>query len=343
MKNFTADMILQIPVTNPEKLFTGDLIIAKNEYKDFSRKWHPDLNKQPNAAEVFSHIVRLYEEAVKLISNNLWKGKGTLSFNINGKILNISYSKIVPFEIGEYYFGKNHIVYSIKQEYSDFFKNARTKIEGLKFADTKMKEHMSKFIPTSSSTKFLKTNDRMIMIVDKTEDIIPLRDLLNHYNGVIDPKHVAWMMSSLYNIACYLSYTKLSHLNIDIDTCFVSPKYHAVYLFGGWWFSKDLDSPFSVIPSRTAATLSPDVLRNKIAKPFIDLDTIRWIGRELLGDRSGEHLKYDKTLPEQMVRWVRASTTEDAINDYRLWKEVLDKCFGPPKFIKMDLDINLFY
>lgn len=341
MKNLSAEDILKIPITNPEKLFTGNLDIAKTEYHDFCKFWHTDVNNDPNAGMVFSHIHKLYEEVKKLITSNRWKGSGNLVFKTKDKKFNIFYSKVKSFEIGDCYIGKTDIVYVIKREFAEFFTNAKSILSHLSFADADMKRQMEKFIPVNS--EYLSTKDDLIMIIPKTEDMIPLSDLLEHFNGKIDPLHIAWIINSLYNICCYLNYAKVVHLNIDLETCFISPKHHAIYLFGGWWFSKGVNHRITTLPIRTVETLSPDIFREKIAKNLIDLDMIRFLGRELLGDRAGEHLKYNKDIPPPMVRWLRASTTEDAILDYKLWKNVLEECFGRPKFIEMSLDINLFY
>ena len=54
-----ARRILAIAANQPEKLFTGDLWIAKNEFHELSRRWHPDRNKHRTATQVFQRSAEL--------------------------------------------------------------------------------------------------------------------------------------------------------------------------------------------------------------------------------------------------------------------------------------------
>ena len=54
--NLTGERILAIAGNAPEKLFSGDLNVAKSEYHALSRFWHPDHNKNSEAAAVFQRV-----------------------------------------------------------------------------------------------------------------------------------------------------------------------------------------------------------------------------------------------------------------------------------------------
>ena len=49
----TADQILAIPATEPERLFTGDPAVARWEYRKLVSAWHPDHNRDARAGAVF--------------------------------------------------------------------------------------------------------------------------------------------------------------------------------------------------------------------------------------------------------------------------------------------------
>jgi hypothetical protein len=42
-----------------------------------------------------------------------------------------------------------------------------------------------------------------VLVLEKPVGTIRLRDLIEHFGGRLDPRHVAWMMSELLNVAAY--------------------------------------------------------------------------------------------------------------------------------------------
>jgi len=239
------------------------------------------------------------------------------------------------FELGEMYINENSVTFSVESSHRDLFENAVKVINGIKFASKRMEEEMSKFLP--KIVKTFEIEDRLVMVLEKSPDLILLRDVSEYFKSKIDPKHVAWILSSLHNLVCYFGYSKFSHNDISMDTYFISPEFHNGSLLGGWWYSTELGKKMLAVPSRTYNLFPEDVKAKKGGDIKVDLDLIRAVGRELLGDPVGTKLSEMKAAPEPMISWLRLVTTGRPVDDYKIWKDVvIPASFGGRFFTRMD-------
>lgn len=339
--NLTGERILAIPESAPEKLFSGDLEIAKSEYHALSRKWHPDHNANADAAIVFQRVAGLYRTAQALIRANAWRGAGVLELSSKAVNRSIAYLKTVDFELGDVYVGEREIVFSVERKYADLFENAKKQIADFRFANHAMQKEIERSLPREP--EYFATATHLIMVLPKTPDQVLLEDLLEYLGGAIDPKHVAWIGNRLHNLACYFEYARTVHNDISPRTVWVSPKFHTGALLGGWWYARKTGEKINALPSRTINFAPADVIRNKRADSRVDLELIRQTGRELLGDASGIGLKTNSKIPAAMTRWFNGATSGSAVTDYELWKNVLEMDFGKPRFVRLDVEPNAIY
>lgn len=86
---------------------------------------------------------------------------------------------------------------------------------------------------------------------------------------------------------------------------------------------------YSVMPS--------DVKKSRHGSYRTDLECIKLIGRTLLGNPSGSSLYLDKDVPKPMINFLRSITSGMAVDDYKSWTDTLEECFGPKKFIEMNI------
>ena len=246
------------------------------------------------------------------------------------------------FEFGELYINANNIVYVIDNEYQKCFNNAKQYIENFEYANVNMANQIGQFLPKIIKT--FEVEDKSVMILEKNTDLILLQDAVTYYGGRMDSKAVAWILSSLYNIVCYFNYAKISHKDISLSTYFISPKSHNGVLLGGWWYANKLCEKIDVVPSRTFNFLSIDVKKNKMSVPAIDLDLIKALGRECLGDLKGDNLIEMKAAPEPMINWLRACSNGHAADDYAHWRNTIIKAsFGGQFFTPMNLETSEIY
>ena len=140
-------------------------------------------------------------------------------------------------------------------------------------------------------------------------DAVLLEDLLDHFGGAIDARHVGWIVNRLHNLACYFDYAGIVHHDIGPRTFFVSPRFHSGLLLGGWWYARLQGESIRALPDRTLRIAPPDVIRSRRADKRVDLELIRQTGRELLGAARGMGANGDGKIPPAMARWIKGATS----------------------------------
>jgi hypothetical protein len=338
----TADKILNIPITSPESLFSQDNI--KDEYRKLAMRWHPDKNSNSDLAnKVLAHINCLYNNGVEHLSKGQWHIPGLLELkSVTGSVFRIKYRYNCAFELGNIYVGNTTIIHTIKKEFESLYHNGINRINSFEFASDRMEQEFSKYLPSIKAQ--FETNDYFVLVINKTVDVLPLPVVLKYFNNKIDARHVAWILSSLHNMLCYLNYTNLVHNAIDINNYYVSPKYHSGLLLGGWWYSTKNGEKLKSVPIKTFNYMTAKSKTSKLADKSVDDELSRALARTLLGDEGGSKLTLDKTIPKAMLDWVRLTGSKDRIKDYTIWKEqILIKSFKEIKFVPMIIDINEAY
>ena len=330
-----------LKLTKPELLFSKDDI--KNQFRHLALKWHPDKCHDPHCSEVFSHINNLYNSGLEKIKKGYWDTFGLLEVqSVEGKKYNIRYKASIPFQLGVMYVGDTVVVYKVKKEFEKLYKSYIDNISVLKYSSDRMKEEFSRYFPVIMAT--ITAPDDLYIVLKKTPDVLPLSVVLRYYGGSIDPKGVAWIVSTLHNIHCYLQYNELVHNDINLDTYFISPRNHSGLLLGGWWYTAGINKKLKGVPTGTYERMRSKKRSEKRADRFVDGELIRSLARTLLGDETGMKLVSKYKVPEEMSQWLRFPGNESAVFDYKKWRnEVLPKAFGERKFTPMNIDINDAY
>jgi len=171
-----------------------------------------------------------------------------------------------------------------------------------------------------------------------------MKDVISYFkDGYIDPKHVAWILSSIYNIQCYFEHMGMSHNSITTDMCYISQEFHSVAVLGGWWNSVNIGSRMIGVTSEILNIMTPTIREKKVGNIRTDLESIKLIGRNLFGDKIGNKLKLDKDIPKPMSDWLISPSSGSAVNDYKIWTNVLQGSFGKRKFIELNLTSKMVY
>lgn len=339
-----ADTILKISDTQPERLFPNSLDEAKKLYQKLLHEWHPDHNRHPQAQKITDRIVTLYRAVVTKIENKTWSLPNVLTLQGKDKKERIvRYRKKRTFELGEMYYSDRVVCYVTKPGNKDLFNKAIETIKSLPYKNKKMQEEVSKYLPVILDS-FETDKGENVLVLSKTPDVYLLQDVIEASGGSIDPKHVAWIMSSFHNIACYLRYAGLTHNGISPFTCFISPKMHSGLLIGGWWYSQKKGEKLLALPRKSHLAASSDMLKSKIADSKLDLSLIRQMGLDCMNDPTGVKILHDGSTPKPMVDFLRGPSSGDAVEDYKDWQEkTLVNSFGKRKFVEMTVSENLIY
>lgn len=325
----TRDQILA--VTRPEDLFPGDKDGAQSIYRKMAKAWHPDL--ATGAADVFDHITQLYRRAIEKINGGTWEGPAFVQFETEDKrFFSYQARTSFPFAYGHTIISDDAVVYLFTQDNLDVWARTLQQITtSFTFANDNMRKECDRYLPHVVAHAHLK-DGRHLLAVKKTPDLVRLRDVVTHA-GTLDAKHVAWIVSSLLNLACYLSYTNLVHHDISPDTYFISPEHHSGVLIGGWWATAMRGQSIREVPRRTFEVMPFNAKLVKRASSKTDLELIRLTARECLKGPA----------PKPMQTWLATPGTGTAAEQYKQWHMVLDLSFGKRTFVPFPIDVNSVY
>ena len=341
----TEENILKVSLLKPESIFYG---VNEDELKIIYRKmsalWHPDkhINDGKDTGKVFIHIKDLYESALKKLKDGtLGHGLSIKFISKDGKEFLLKYQKEKEFELGKFYISNENIVWCFLPEYKKEAEDSLLIFKSLKFADEKMKKEFAKYVP--KIIKNFETKDYFVLVMQKEKGFLNLKDVQEYY-GKIEVKHVAWIMSSMYNLECFLKYNEIMHGGITLDNYYINPENHEGLVLGGWWYSRKLGSKINIL-SQLAVDVAPiSLINSKKAEEGLDLEMIKLAGRTMLGDSTGVYLSKREDIPKRLTSWLRDSSMNNAFKEYAVWmKDVLKESFGVRRFIKMELTVNDIY
>lgn len=338
-----AAAILRIPISRPERLFPGEAASVQTSYYRLAARWHPDRNPERQATEVFQHIAALYAAARQQIAAGRWRPYSgeTLLEGSTGRQYRVRHLARRPHELGELLIGRQIAAFLLTLDAADLYARALESLGSLRYATEAMRREIAPCLPRVEAD--LTTPESCVLVTRKGPDMVLLADLAEHLGGRVPAVHVAWILSCLYNIACYFQWAGLTHNALGPETVFVSPERHAVAVLGGWWYAAPQGGRLIALPQRTVDLIPTDIVRDRLATARADLELIRATGRELLGDPGGMRLTRDPEVPPPLARWLQHPSSADALTDYRQWRETLRAAWGRPRFIRLAVSPGQVY
>lgn len=327
-------------ITKPGDLFPGDAVKCKVRYKEYIKQYHPDV--KGGDALVFEHITELYNEALKLLRTGEWTKTNYIELKTKeGKTFQISYLYTSDFELGTYYVCKRHLIYVVSREKEKYYRNYIRRAENLKYGSEEMKRAMKRTMPDILKHGEL-ANGNFYIVLNKTEDVYPLGLVLRAL-GSVDPRHVAWMISRLSSICCFLEYNGLVHNGITLDSCFVSPKYHSILLLGGWWYAIASGEKMVGTTGEIYDLMPVTAKTSKTADAKTDLESVKLIGRQLFNEKSCRTLKTRKDIPEPIINFLIKGSLNDAIEEMEAWDQTLTDAYGKRRFVELNVTSQQIY
>jgi hypothetical protein len=341
---FTAAALLAIPLSRPEKLFSGDAEADGKLYRRLAGEFHPD--RHPACGEVFKHLAALKAARDRQIRDDTWCGAGIQSLaTASGKRLRIRYLRRYAFELGTLLIGSRSITYLFRSEHHALYEQGVRAIKGLRYADDAMRDGMARLLPRIELE--VETSEGPALVIARMPDVVRLRDVLDHLGGTMDSRHVTWILSALHNTGAYLQWAGLTHNAIDLDSFFISPLHHSGHLLGGWWYARRAGETMTHLPGTSAGVwrtiLPAHVTAARKAAPALDRELIRLAARTLLGDPGGTRLLRDAAIPEALRRWVTSPGDDDGIQDYASWTRARSAAYGRRRFIEMSVTPQAIY
>lgn len=336
-----AASILAIPLNEPERLFKrkNDL---RQDYLYLIKTWHPDINKDPLADKVLAHVNMLYKQAQDKVHNSVWNPVGVLELTgKDGKIRQIKYRAKRSFELGEVYISDKLVTFVVAKCHEKLVLSGLRAIGTIRYPNEDFKKSLEQYFPKVEH--YFDTDGVAVICMRKDRREVLLADLIHHLGGKIDVKHVAWIMSSLFNLASFMKLSYMTHNAISANTVYVNPEMHSVALYGGWFYAVELGQHVVALPPDTYKLASRKLLTNKVADYAFDIECIKAVGRACSGDISGTTLRTRSDIPAPFTNFLLAPAKNDAIKAYEAWIKVLEESFGPRKFVKLDATIDQIY
>ena len=324
--NFSAYQILRLRAIDLFPKEEGSVTVFRN----LARKWHPDRNKDLDAARVFAHVSQLLNDAKKAWLTGTYPN--TLSINKSTGTIHYPYLSAQKYELGELYICERHVIWATERTNDDLAKRWLETVKSYKFPSDAVRDKITPFIPRNSHT--VANGDRAYTIVDRSSDYIRVADILAK-KGPMDPRHVAWTMSRAYNLAGFLQYAGIAHLDISPESFFIEPSTHFGALLGGWFYSAPSGKKLIAAPARNA----------HLVKSEANLDLqVRLLGRRMLGAHSPVELRANKAIPDAMRHWLMGSPMTRVADAHNVWhKKVLIDSFGEHRFTPYDLTTKEIY
>lgn len=310
---------------------------VKLKYKELAKEWHPDINGHPEAPDVFAKITELYTQALKLLETGQWeKTNYILLSKDNGKKVAINYDTNFDFELGTCYVTQTKVVYVLRKDKEKYYDNAVQKINSLRYKDNKMEKDLSRFLPRIYQT-FQAKNGEHVIVLNKPEDVYPLKNVVEYFDEKIDARHTAWIISRLCNLACYLEFSGLVHNGIHINNCFVSPRNHTILLLGGWWYTTREGEKMLGTTKDIFSVMPVSAKESKKSSAVTDLESVKLLGRQLLGEPSCRKLSSDCSIPKPFAVFLTGGSGGSAYDEFVKWDKALDASYGKRKFIQMEV------
>jgi hypothetical protein len=342
LQTFTASQILAIAPTEPERLFSGDPASLRHEFAVLAKCWHPDRNGSNEAAKVMERVVALHDAAKRKLAAGKWSAPGGIRIDTTtGKSFVLKVKRRHEFELGEMAIAVNRVAFLVEKEHAILFETGLRRIREIRYPDAEIRGDLAKFMPDVQGV--YETARHHVAIIAKAGDVVLLKDLVAHIGGQLPPKHTAWVVSSLLNLACFFEVTGLTHNAISPETIFVAATHHAAYLLGGWWYATPAGSRIELLPETTYAMMPRSMATSKCADIRLDLESIRALGRTILGDSTGLGLVGREDLPKPMTNFLRLPSSGSAIEDYRAWGQALKDSFGPRRFMELPISSRDVY
>lgn len=345
MKNYTAEQILSM--TKAGDLFTNDPGICKKEYRDLSKFWHPDTNKSPKSKDVFSKIGELYQAALKDFESGTWEKTNFVRLALNnGTFIEMTYLDKFDFELGVCYITRTKVVYVLNASSAKYVPLMKSGLSRLSYRDKEMEDYFSRFFPQDLKYREIDGTGEKVIIFSKTDDVYPLKNLLQYFNRVglqNKDKHIAWVITRLLNIAVLFNRSGIVHNGICLENCFVSPHYHTILLYGGWWYSTEVGSKMTGTTKGIYDVMPVTAKTSKTSSFITDLESIKLLGRQLFGNENCRKLAEDTQVPKPIADFLISGSSDDALKELKTWDSVLESAYGERKFIKLEVTPDEMY
>ena len=351
MKRKTEEEIMS--ASRPIDIFSMDAQIIEQEKEEYIKRFKPKAYSTVRNFMITQKVILLYRQALSELGSKDKTDIEDLSLTItdlDGNTSQYDCHYTYDIKIGKMYVTERNVIFVINQKNKKYYENYISKTKRFNKVDRKVWNNIKYMFPKVSKN-FQTSDGDWVITIDKPCPIYPLREILNYFDGKLNPEYVASMLTRLYYFECYLDIIGMNHNGITIDNLFFAPgrtveegetftvdDMRIVGVFGGWFFSTWADEKLQGMPKEVYEILPVDTRKSGYSSFKVDELSIKRVARELLGDSSGKNLV---CVPEPFAQWVNSSNTEkNAYEEYHTWERIIIHSFGKRRFVEMDVSID---
>lgn len=316
--------------------YPKDSCELRRMYGAYAKIYHPDSSD--GCREVFENIVRLYNIAKDYFDGLNGKSvlRGIKAKSLDGKYRSLSYA--FEHSESEYtaYIGRSRIWVVFKEDYKKYYDNYTNMVKSLKYADEAFKKEFERLVPNVEES-FTTSNGQFVIIIKKTSEVVSLQDVMEAdddkgrtFKWENRNKHCAWVMSRLYNLACFLDYNDLVFNGFNIKDIYISPTFHTAMLLNGWQYTVEAGDKMIGTTKDIYDVMSIRCKDRKQAEPMTDLESIKMVGRKM----------FTRDCPKDIADFLNSASTGDCFKDWEIYNIALGKAYGKRTFIEWNFDID---
>jgi hypothetical protein len=328
MKYSANDILL---FTSYRDLFSDDQEEAKKQRKALLGQWHPDINSDPKAEEVFIHINKLFA-LPHGVRNDLVITVGSQTYNYIYAVTNNIYS-LYYLTDSTVLIQFHHKATELKENFMNNLRTINFRIEGLGFKD-RYKDFLSVKLAVSKNDEFFK--------VSFNTKYLPLTLLIDYIQDYKDWRISAWIISRLYDESLMFNHSKLNFTGGDLDMIFVDTETHRIIDLSALFFSTS-DKMIVLSPNQIKA-IYPDSIKDKTCYEDSSNSLIKMASLRLSGDntQSGNlNLVDGENVNADLIKHINAIDCSKSLHDnYIEWQEqTIKKVFTSRSFYKKELSL----
>jgi hypothetical protein len=269
----------------------SDLDNWKILYKEYAKLLHPDKCKDPAANEAIRKL--------NLFKDELDKGKkhkddaGIITYTLKECEL-IGSIDLIDKSLKNY-----NILMSLSDESS---------------------KHFKKYLPSN-------------MIKNSSNELkftMPARAVPLSSIGVIDQKHVNWILSRMFEFISWINQIGYSHNGINPDSIYIIPENHGM-ICASFYHMTRLSTKLDTVSGRYANFYPSSIFTEKQTIPLIDIELAKRTAVYLLGDKSGVGVLLRKTHNNDVIDFLQKQHTK-TFDTFREYRKLLEKHFNIKEF-----------
>lgn len=326
---YSADAILNF--TSYRDLFSENAEEAKKQRKALLGHWHPDINSDPQAEDVFTHINMLFTQphcAPNLLSISVGKLNYNYIYAVTNNIYSLYYltdqTVLIQF---------HHKATELKENFMNNLRQINFRIEGLGFKD-RYTDFLNTKLAVSAGDEFFK--------LSFNSNYLPLTLVMDYIQDYKDWRMSAWIISRLYDESLMFNHSKLNFTGCDLDMIFVDTTTHRIIDLSALFFST-ADKMIVLSPSQIKAVY-PDSINDKICHEDSSNSLIKFASLRLSGDNTQTgnlNLIEPSNVNVELIQCINEIDCSKTLHDnYIEWQEkTINKVFTKRSFYKKELSL----